>query len=77
MIAINGNNFTAEQLLQLMALIKNSQSPKPPEDTAEAVLNNLPKEKKAQVTEILKDKQKLEELLKTQQAQELWKKFSR
>ncbi len=76
-IAINGSNLSAEQLLQLISALKSGQSTKPPENTAKTVLNSLPKDKKAQVTDILKDKQKLEELLKSEQAQELWKKFSR
>lgn len=77
MIAINGSELSAEKLLRLMNALKSGQNREASESTARAVLDELPEEKKAQVTEILKDKQQLEALLKSEQAQALLKKISR
>ncbi len=77
MIAINGSELSAEKLLRLMNALKSGQNREASESTARAVLDELPGEKKAQVTEILKDKQQLEALLKSEQAQALLKKISR
>lgn len=77
MIAINGSELSAEKLLRLMNALKSGQNREASESTARAVLDELPGEKKAQVTEILKDKQQLEALLKSEQVQALLKKISR
>jgi hypothetical protein len=61
------DNFSVDELLAL----KN----KKPEEMLGAVQNKLPEDKKNELFRILGDKKALEELLKSEQAQKLMKKF--
>ena len=61
------DNFSVDELLAL----KN----KNPEEMLGAVQNKLPEDKKNELFRILGDKKALEELLKSEQAQKLMKKF--
>lgn len=61
------DNFSVDELLRL----KN----KNPEEMLGAVQNKLPEDKKNELFRILGDKKALEELLSSEQAQMLMKKF--
>lgn len=61
------DNFSVDELLAL----KNQK----PEEMLGAVQNKLPEDKKNELFRILGDKKALEELLKSEQAQKLMKKF--
>lgn len=61
------DNFSVDELLSL----KN----KKPEEMLGAVQNKLPEDKKNELFRILGDKKALEELLSSEQAQKLMKKF--
>ena len=61
------DKFSVDELLAL----KN----KNPDEMLGAVQENLPEEKKNELFRILGDKKALEELLKSEQAQKLMKKF--
>ncbi len=64
---MNKNNFSVDELLSL----RN----KNPEDMLGAVGDRLSEEKKSELFRILGDKKALEELLRSEQAQNLMKKF--
>lgn len=64
---MNKDNFSVEELLSL----RN----KKPEDMLGAVGDRLSNEKKSELFRILGDKKALEELLRSEQAQNLMKKF--
>ncbi len=64
---MNKDNFSVDELLSL----RN----KKPEDMLGAVGDRLSEEKKSELFRILGDKKALEELLRSEQAQNLMKKF--
>lgn len=64
---MNKDNFSVDELLSL----RN----KKPEDMLGAVGDRLSEEKKGELFRILGDKKALEELLRSEQAQNLMKKF--
>lgn len=64
---MNKDNFSVDELLSL----RN----KKPEDMLGAVSDKLSEEKKGELFRILGDKKALEELLRSEQAQNLMKKF--
>lgn len=64
---MNKDNFSVDELLSL----KNKSS----EEMLGAVQDKLPEEKKNELFRILGDKQALEKLLQSEQAQQLMKKF--
>ena len=65
--------LSAEELLRLA----NSASSKDPNALLGAVEKRLPQEKKNELFRILGDKQALEELLRSEQAQKLMKQFKK
>ncbi len=73
MIAINKNNLSFEEL---MNLAKASGSKKP-EDMLGAVKDRLPDDKMNEIKKVLGDKKALEELLKSEQAQRLMRQFKK
>ncbi len=64
---MNKDNFSVDELLSLRD--------KKPEEMLGAVGNKLSEDKKNELFKILGDKKALEELLKSEQAQNLMKKF--
>ena len=70
---MSGKNFSAEQLLKLLS---NSQGSQPDSSMAEDLLKNkLSGDQRAKVEAILQDKDALDRLLSSRQAQELMKKL--
>lgn len=64
---MNKDNFSVDEILSLRS--------KKPEEMLGAVGDKLSEEKKSELFRILGDKKALEELLKSEQAQNLMKKF--
>ena len=71
MIATGNTNFSPEELLRLAKSMKGNK----PEDMLSAMQNKLPENGVNEIKRILGDKKALEELLKSEQAQKLMKKF--
>ncbi len=70
---MSGNNFSPEQLLKLLM---NSKGSAPNSSIAQDLLQNrITPEQRQRVQSILQDKDALEQLLKSPQAQELMKKL--
>lgn len=75
MISISNGNLSSEQLLKLMqALGSGGQGA---DALADAAFKSLSADKQKQLSSLLGNRQALEALLKTQQAQELLKKFGK
>lgn len=73
MIAINKNNLSFEDI---MRLAKASETKKT-EDVMSAVESKLSSEKMSELHRVLKDKKALEDLLKSEQAQQLMRKLGK
>lgn len=73
MISINSNNLSFEEILRLA---KASESKKT-EDVMSAVESKLSSEKMSELQKVLKDKKALEALLKSEQAQQLLRRFGK
>ncbi len=70
---MSSNNFSPDQLLKLLI---NSKGGSPDSNMAQDLLQNkITPEQRARVQNILQDKNALENLLKSPQAQELMKKL--
>ena len=70
---MSGNNFSPDQLLKLLM---NSKGSSPDSNMAQDILQNkITPEQRQRVQNILQDKNALEALLKSPQAQELMKKI--
>lgn len=70
---MSGKNFSPEQLMQLLM---NSKGSTPDSNIAQDLMKNkLSDEQRQRVENILRDKNALEKLLSSPQAQELMKKF--
>lgn len=70
---MSGNNFSPEQLLKLLM---NSKGSAPNSSIAQDLLQNrITPEQRQRVQSILQDKDALERMLKSPQAQELMKKL--
>lgn len=70
---MSGNNFSPDQLLKLLM---NSKGNTPDSSVAQDLLQNrISPEQRQRVESILRDKNALENLLKSPQAQELMKKL--
>ncbi len=70
---MSGKNFSPEQLMQLLM---NSKGSMPDSSIAQDLMKNkLSNEQRQRVENILRDKNALEKLLSSPQAQELMKKF--
>ena len=70
---MNGNNFSPDQLLKLLM---NSKGNTPDSSVAQDLLQNrISPEQRQRVENILRDKNALENLLKSPQAQELMRKL--
>ena len=70
---MSANNFTPDQLLKLLM---NSKGSSPDSNMAQDILQNkITPEQRQRVQNILQDKNALEALLKSPQAQELMKKI--
>ena len=70
---MSANNFSPDQLLKLLM---NSKGASPDSKMAQDILQNkVTPEQRARVQSILQDKNALEKLLKSPQAQELMKKM--
>ena len=70
---MSGNNFSPDQLLKLLM---NSKGSGPDSNMAQDILQNkITPEQRQRVQNILQDKNALEALLKSPQAQELMKKI--
>ncbi len=70
---MSGKNFSSEQLMQLLM---NSKGSTPDSNIAQDLMKNkLSDEQRQRVENILRDKNALEKLLSSPQAQELMKKF--
>ena len=70
---MSGNNFSPDQLLKLLM---NSKGASPDSNMAQDILQNkITPEQRQRVQNVLQDKNALEALLKSPQAQELMKKI--
>lgn len=70
---MSGKNFSPEQLMQLLM---NSKGGAPDSNLAQDLMKNkLTNEQRQRVENVLRDKNALEKLLSSPQAQELMKKF--
>jgi len=72
-IAINKNNLSIEELMNLA----RASGSKKPEDMLGAVKDRLPDDKMNEIKKVLGDKKALEELLKSEQAQQLMRQFKK
>ena len=73
MIAINKNNFSLEELMRLAKASEN----KSPEEMLGAVQNKVSSDKMSEIRKVLSDKKALEELLRSEQAQQLMRQFKK
>ena len=73
MIATGNQKFSPEELLKIAKSAKSSR----PEDMLSAMQNKLPENGVNEIKRILSDKQALEELLKSEQAQKIMKQFGK
>ena len=73
MIAINKNNFSLEELMRLAKVSEN----KSPEEMLGAVQNRVPSDKMSEIKKVLSDKKALEDLLRSEQAQQLMRQFKK
>lgn len=71
MIAINQDNISFEELLRMAQASKT----KNPQDILGAMQNKVSTDKMNEIKKVLGDKKALEELLKSEQAQQLLRKF--
>lgn len=74
MISISSNNLSPEEMLRLMQALKGGQNT---DAVANMALKNLPADKQKQLSSILGNKQALDALLKSSQAQDILKKFGK
>ena len=73
MIAINKENLSFEELLKMAQASKNGK----PEDIMGAVKDKVPADKMNEIRKVLGDKKALEEILKSEQAQQLLRRFKK
>lgn len=70
---MNKDNFSVEEMLR----IAKASKAKTPEDMLGAVKDKIPENSLGEIKKILGNKQALEELLKSEQAQKLLKQFGK
>ncbi|MBQ2775228.1 MAG: hypothetical protein IJF40_05005 [Clostridia bacterium] len=70
----NQNNLTPEELMRLAANLKTSNK-NDPNALAKLLSNRLTPEKKQQFNNIINDKEAMQRLLQSKEAQQLMKKF--
>lgn len=68
---MSNDNFSVDELLRLAKAVNGRR----PEDMLGAVQSRLPEDKKNELRRVLSDKNALEELLNSEQAQRLIKQF--
>ena len=73
MIAISKENLSFEELMRMAQASKNGT----PEDIMGAVQSKVPADKMNEIKRVLGDKKALEELLKSEQAQQLLRRFKK
>ncbi len=73
MIAISKENLSFEELMRLAQASKSNK----PEDIMGAVREKVPADKMSEIKKVLGDKKALEELLKSEQAQQLLRRFKK
>ena len=73
MIAISKENLSFEELMRMAMASKSNK----PEDIMGAVQNKVPADKMSEIKKVLGDKKALEELLKSEQAQQLLRRFKK
>lgn len=73
MIAISKDNLSFEELMRMAKASKSNA----PEDILGAVQNKVPADKMNEIKKVLGDKKALEELLKSEQAQQLLRRFKK
>ena len=73
MIAISKENLSFDELLKMAQASKSSS----PEDIMGAVQNKVPADKMSEIKKVLGDKKALEDLLKSEQAQQLLRRFKK
>lgn len=73
MIAISKENLSFDELLKMAQASKSNS----PEDIMGAVQNKVPEDKMKEIKKVLGDKKALEELLKSEQAQQLLRRFKK
>ena len=73
MIAISKENLSFEELMRMAQASKSNK----PEDIMGAVQNKVPADKMNEIKKVLGDKKALEELLKSEQAQQLLRRFKK
>lgn len=73
MIAISKDNLSFEELMRMAQASKSGT----PEDIMGAVQSKVPADKMNEIKRVLGDKKALEELLKSEQAQQLLRRFKK
>ncbi len=73
MIAISKDNLSFEELMRIAQASKSTK----PEDIIGAVQNKVPADKMSEIKRVLGDKKALEDLLKSEQAQQLLRRFKK
>lgn len=73
MIAISKENLSFEELMKMAQASKSGT----PEDIMGAVQSKVPADKMNEIKRVLGDKKALEELLKSEQAQQLLRRFKK
>ncbi len=72
---MNNPNLTPDEILKMAAAMKNSDSNTQTENLVQTLLGRLSPESRAKLSGILKDKSAMENILSSEQARELMKKF--
>ncbi len=74
---MNNPNLTPEEIMKMAAAMKGADNSAQTKNLAQALLSRLSPESNAKLKEILKDKTAMENILGSEQARELMKKFQK